>query len=406
MREWWASPLAPAVCVVGYLVAAGAGFGIYSVVCGRVRDRETEARSDSVVLPMGARVFFMWALRPLWFLVRWSGVPATAITTVATLFAFGAGLAAAQGSLALAGWLYLAAGIGDVFDGRVARLQGTANSSGAAIDSILDRYSDAAVPLGLAWYFRGGWPQLMVLAALVGTLLVSYVRARGEGLGVSVTVGTMQRPERVALLGSALALGPAFEALMGGVSADGLLIATVTLIAVATHATALHRLLHLLRRLRQGRREHASWRRFAPAAVSAFLATLVDFALVVFLVSNAGMSAAPATAIGCILGGAANFSLNRWWTFASRDRPAPQALRYVIVSTVSAMLNGGGVALVVALPLPDYRIGWLLVRGLVFVCWNFPLQRGYVYGSRGRGKPAIARGGGRADAHELSRRAT
>lgn len=398
----------PVICLAGYLAAAGAGLAVYSWVHGRFRDKETESRGDSVVLPMGARVFFMWALRPLWFLVRWSGVPATAITTVATLFAFGAGLAAAQGSLALAGWLYLAAGIGDVFDGRVARLQGTANSSGAAIDSILDRYSDAAVPLGLAWYFRGGWPQLIVLAALVGTLLVSYVRARGEGLGVNVTVGMMQRPERVTLLGTALALGPAFEAMMGTVSADGILIATVTFIAIATQATALHRLVHLLRRLRQGPQERpASWRRFAPAAISAFLATLVDFALVVVLVANTEMSAASATAIGCILGGAANFSLNRWWTFASRGRPVPQAVRYSIVSAVSALLNGGGVALVLALPLPDYRLGWLVVRGLVFVCWNFPLQRGYVYGRRGRGKPeSVSRDGSRADGHSLSRRAT
>ncbi len=378
-------PFAPLALLGGYLLAAGAALGLRRAIRGPFRDPEVESRGDSVVLPMGARLFFVWALQPLWWLVKRSGVPATAITVLGAMLAFAAGLAVAQGALALGGWLYLASGVGDFLDGRMARSQRTASRSGAAIDSVLDRYSDAAILLGLAWYFRTSWALALVLAALVGALLVSYVRARGEGLGVSVTVGVMQRPERVALIGAALALGPAIEAAVAMVSADAVVIAVVGIVALMSHVTSLHRLFHLLGRLQE---RPYDGRRLLPAAISAALATCVDFALVVILVSRGGLSPALATALGCGVGGVTNFLLNRWWTFASRDKAMPQALRYALVSAASAALNSGGVALVIAFPAVDYRIGWLLVRALLFVCWTFPLQRGYVYGVAEPGQAA------------------
>ena len=66
-------------------------------------------------------------------------------------------VALAAGRFALGGWLYLFAGILDVLDGRIARARGLASKKGAALDSVLDRYSDSAVLVGLSWYYRDSW---------------------------------------------------------------------------------------------------------------------------------------------------------------------------------------------------------------------------------------------------------
>ena len=286
------------------------------------------------------------------------------------------------------GWLYLGAGICDVLDGRVARHTGTASARGAAIDSVLDRYSDAAVLAGVAWFVRGSWLLVFPLLALIGGFLVSYVRARGEGLGVSVKVGLMQRAERVVIIGLALAISPVVESLAPTIRAASLVIAAVAIVGVMTQVTALRRLAYLLRALdTRPPMRRRGWRRLVPATVSALVATAADLGLVMLLVGVLDCTAALATAAGCLLGGGINFAMNRRWTFASTAQKAPQAMRYTIVSGTSALLNSAGVALVMLAPLPDYRLAWVVVRGLVFVCWNFPLQRDYVYGPAGRGKP-------------------
>ena len=70
------------------------------------------------------------------------------------------------------------------------------------------------------------------------------------------------------------------------------------------------------------------------------------------------------------------------------EAAAPQALRYTVVSTTSALLNAGGVGLLLLLSLPDYRAAWLAARVLVFLCWNYPLQRDYVYAAtKDKGPP-------------------
>lgn len=385
-------PVGPLAFLALYVAVAAIALAVKNRVGEPYRDEETAARGDSAILPMSLRMFFMWALQPIFLLVRWSGLPANAVTTFAALLAFGSGIAVAAGHLALAGWLYLAAGTCDVIDGRIARHTGSAGPSGAAIDSVLDRYADAAVLAGLAWYFRGTWPMMVAIAALVGSLLVSYVRARGEGLGVDVKVGLMQRAERVVLLGGTLALAPIVElASRGAVAASAIVIAVVAFVAATTQVTALQRLVHVVRAFTTSERRprESGFKRLGPATVSAFVATAADFTLVTLLVSKAGMSAALATAVGCLLGGVINFSMNRWWTFGSTARPSLQVARYTIVSVSSALLNSGGVALAMMLALPDYRIGWVIVRGLVFLCWNFPLQRDYVYGPKHEHVPTI-----------------
>ena len=142
--------------------------------------------------------------------------------------------------LSLVGWmggLILFAGLFDMMDGRVARLGNMSSTFGALYDSVLDRYSELFTLQG---YLVGS---IITFLALIGSLMVSYVRARAEGLGLECKVGFMQRPERVVLT----ALG----ALFCGIFSDCtlfdpmlILIVPMAVIAVFANLTAFVRLAH------------------------------------------------------------------------------------------------------------------------------------------------------------------
>ena len=109
------------------------------------------------------------------------------------------------GEPAYVGWgggIVLFAGLFDMMDGRVARVGNMSSTFGALYDSVLDRYSEMVTLFGVFYYLilQGYlWGSMITFVALVGSLMVSYVRARAEGLGLECKVGFMQRPERVVL---------------------------------------------------------------------------------------------------------------------------------------------------------------------------------------------------------------
>ena len=137
-----------------------------------------------------------------------------------------------------AGLMVLVAGIFDLLDGQVARAGQTESKFGALLDSTVDRYSEIVVWFGLAVSFiRSGslWTSSALFFALAGSLMVSYVRARAEGLGEECKVGFMQRPERVIALG------------VGGlVGVIGLTFAA-WVIAIFSNITVLDRVIHVRR---------------------------------------------------------------------------------------------------------------------------------------------------------------
>ena len=111
------------------------------------------------------------------------------------------------------GIVFLAGGILDLFDGALARLTGRASPFGALLDSVFDRLGEAALFVGLGVYYLldAGLPPAQLLASMLAVLLglvfsqgVSYLRARGEGLGAFTRAGIMTRTERVAILGAGL----------------------------------------------------------------------------------------------------------------------------------------------------------------------------------------------------------
>lgn len=144
----------------------------------------------------------------------------------------------ALGHLTLGGALLLFAGIFDMFDGALARVTGKASAFGAFFDSTLDRIAEAAIGLGLLWYYTATPHHNAVGAALlylsiIGALMISYARARAEGLGLECKVGLMARPERVIALSVGLLLGAAVTPWV------------LALLALTTWATVIQRIRHV-----------------------------------------------------------------------------------------------------------------------------------------------------------------
>ncbi|MCU1282543.1 MAG: CDP-alcohol phosphatidyltransferase [bacterium] len=159
----------------------------------------------------------------------------------------------ARGWFDVGGWLYLFVGIVDLFDGRVARATGRSSRAGAFYDSVVDRYSECAIFVGLGVYYRGSWIGAVVLAALLGSLMVSYVRSRAEAFGAAALAarGAMQRPERIFLLGVSLAASPFVAAQTEHTAHPTFFVAALAtvVLAVTSHFTALSRALVVFRAL-------------------------------------------------------------------------------------------------------------------------------------------------------------
>lgn len=151
----------------------------------------------------------------------------------------GAAYLVTQGWLLAAGLVYLAFSALDLVDGAVARATGKASPYGAVFDAVLDRLSEAVVLAACAWWFADRdehWQVAATFAALVGSVAVSYLRARAEVEGFAMREGLFRRQERVAVLGLGLVLG--------------WLTVAMAVLAVASNLTALQRFWMLAREVR------------------------------------------------------------------------------------------------------------------------------------------------------------
>lgn len=167
--------------------------------------------------------------------------------------------------LTWAGGLILFAGVFDMLDGQVARLGKMSSSFGAFLDSVLDRYSELFMFLGICYYLVAHHyflSSLFAFIGLIGSMMVSYTRARAEGLGIDCKGGLMQRPERIVLVGvSALACGLASDIIGGDYKwqPEGMPIPLfetmsiftipLTVLAILTNLTAYHRVMDAKRAL-------------------------------------------------------------------------------------------------------------------------------------------------------------
>lgn len=225
---------------------------VFSIAAYFRRPHDLTGVSGSAVLGSGIRGWYFENLRPFEELcVRWNIQPAflsylQLASSVVVAYCF------ARGFLLTGGWLLLFTGTLDIIDGRVARRVNTASARGAFLDSVIDRYADSLAFLGFAVFFRGSWVLWAVLFALIGCLMVSYARARGEGLGVPCHVGLLQRPERYVILGFGTIFGTLLEHITGPWVAGQpylLVVATIVGLAMLVNFTALQRVAYIWRQL-------------------------------------------------------------------------------------------------------------------------------------------------------------
>jgi CDP-diacylglycerol--glycerol-3-phosphate 3-phosphatidyltransferase len=179
---------------------------------------------------------------------------------VAVIFIIG-GEEGNRGDLSYIGWaggLILFAGLFDMLDGQVARLGNMKSIFGALYDSVLDRYSELIMFFGICYYLVAQHyflSSIFAFMALIGSMMVSYVRARAEGLGVECKGGLMQRPERVVTIGlfaiicgvSSLYIGGNYKLYAPGIKYHvfetmSIFTIPITLLAVLTNITAFNRL--------------------------------------------------------------------------------------------------------------------------------------------------------------------
>jgi phosphatidylglycerophosphate synthase len=135
--------------------------------------------------------------------------------------------------------LILLCGTLDILDGKVAVNSNRKSLFGAILDSSFDRYSEFFIYSGIAYHFRGGWVMGVVFAAFLGSTMVSYTRARAEGLGIDCQVGIMQRAERLVLLFAGTLIGLVFHVY------DPALSAVVVIIALGSNITAFQRIAYV-----------------------------------------------------------------------------------------------------------------------------------------------------------------
>jgi CDP-diacylglycerol--glycerol-3-phosphate 3-phosphatidyltransferase len=169
-----------------------------------------------------------------------TGVTPNVLTTIGLLINLGAAAVVAAGYSLIGGLLVLLAGLFDLFDGAVARLSNKATRFGALYDSTVDRITEGALFLALAWIFLlSGNLTAVVLAfvAMVGSFLISYIRARSEGLGIECKVGVFTRAERIGILVLGLLFNVVYYSLI--------------LLAVLTFVTVIERMVHVWRESRK-----------------------------------------------------------------------------------------------------------------------------------------------------------
>ena len=184
--------------------------------------------------------------RPVTGVLAKMGVSPNMVTFAGLL---GAGVSAwliSEGMLWAGGVVMLLAGVLDLFDGSLARSTGKESPFGALLDSVVDRVSEIVVLLGLLIHYARSDSlegTVLVYLAVGGSVMVSYLRARSEGLGIDCKVGIMTRPERVAALGIGMIIAHWFPIVM---------LVVLGIIAALTTLTTVQRLIHTGRSLSAG----------------------------------------------------------------------------------------------------------------------------------------------------------
>jgi phosphatidylglycerophosphate synthase len=230
--------LAPALVLLAILLIT---FVIYCGLCVTGKTPNIRGVKHNQVFGLFMARYLVWVIGPVERLLVGRVSPNT-ITALSLLMCVLCGVAAGIGNLAAACWLYAVAGMLDIVDGRLARLQNKQTSSGALFDSVSDRWGELAIFTGYAWYLRDTPWLLAVMGAIGGSMMVSYTRARAEGLKIELSGGLMQRAERIFVVSAGTLLAAWYGASPdGGERVVPILGGTMLLCAISSIATAMSR---------------------------------------------------------------------------------------------------------------------------------------------------------------------
>lgn len=237
------------VAVIALIAVSMAAFGLF----GARRDADAEKKGGQFLLGLGNFLvhWFMWLLGPVERASLRMGLTPDFFNFAGLALGALSGVLIATGRLELGGWAIALGGVADIMDGRIARARSLVSPYGTFIDSTLDRFVEVFALLGFVYYLRPfAYGPLLAAAALAGSLLVSYARARGESVGVLCKEGLMQRGERLVLLILVCWSDGAITGALGRPRGSAALV-VLALIAAGTLLTAAHRTLWIAARLHE-----------------------------------------------------------------------------------------------------------------------------------------------------------
>jgi phosphatidylglycerophosphate synthase len=203
---------------------------------------------------------FHWAAGALGRALSRTGVSPDLLTFLSPVLTLLTVPLAATGCFEAAGAILIVGSSLDALDGIVARELGRTSDAGEVLDSVMDRYSDTFALAGLGLFYRESASSLViVLLALLGSMMVSYVRAKTDKFGIALPPTLMRRPERIAYLSGALLLGPSLSGwMLPSYEKSPVTLATVGLVALVANVAALQLLVRARHELRRRSRPPAS----------------------------------------------------------------------------------------------------------------------------------------------------
>ena len=234
-----------AFCIIG-------AYTLRTVLVGRTKDQRVIRAGGSVLLGRWFLEAFYWSFRLPGRMFVALGVSPDALTWTSLVITLGAAFSAAMDHFSTAGVFVLLGSFFDSFDGLVARARGLSSDCGEMLDAVVDRYADVIPMIGLVIFYRFSvWQMMIPLFAMIGSLLLSYVRAKSEALDLDLPSGLMRRHERVTYVVVALVIGPELSRWLGGPwgTVHPATLAIVAVVAIVSNLSAFNLLLVARREL-------------------------------------------------------------------------------------------------------------------------------------------------------------
>ncbi len=198
------------------------------------RLKEVEERDSSFLFSKLLRNFGFWLLEPIFWLIYRFRIKPDTLTMSSLFFSIISACFYAFGEVIAASIALAFASMCDALDGRVARVLNLQSKKGEFLDSSVDRFSDGVIFGSILFFYRMDTMMFFVtMVILLSSMNISYLRAKGEALGISNNVGLMQRPERFLILGFSGVLSPLIAILFSYLSAGSILISSMFFFKIA-----------------------------------------------------------------------------------------------------------------------------------------------------------------------------